>query len=647
MREEERNSVDEFGEFEELDLASYDEKVYASSEKEESATTEPAIEPAKAVEDVVEESEDDSAKEAVVEMDADAYVAAEFEEMDKVYLINGKKCKERKKRKKLSKQGKIILNSGIACVCLALFLTIAIMFGPLLMSILFAETKTQGLGGAELIVEMSDLPFYFGTEGQVDLTKTFPGGTGFSITEDGGGATIKGATNLTVTEEGEFKLKYNLVGENGSTTAMEVDCIAVQDGVNVADWNKFRNAAASNSIIVMQDNIASPKLEAEKRKNHGAVTIKNDVYGNGKIINVFELVCSRTKVSNKIYGTPYLQGNGKVGGDTGIAIRNKESGERLIFQDVHVTGNDMNTYDPDAVPEGETPEGEVAPTADENKPAGNMKGVTKETIEKRGVLLFSRYGTIVDVAGDEDDKANVYIKHCLFENGAKVLHLEAVDIELEGTIVRNAADTAISIATTANKASYILSRNNVVANSLTGGILFYCFDSNISEANAAETWNTLEVEEGTFLDIFNWKAQSGLAFLPETEDFASIANPIAASEIPKKDYDELKGIVDGQYYIHFAIIKIRTGGGLPRNDSQVIGYDRLGYKTAREIGFTNGFPIPSIAGAIMKDIDVWGYYGNSTGEVTPTQVLGGETDDDMIKFYNELKFGRNYDEAEK
>jgi len=46
MREEERNSVDEFGEFEELDLASYDEKVYASSEKEESATTEPAIEPA-------------------------------------------------------------------------------------------------------------------------------------------------------------------------------------------------------------------------------------------------------------------------------------------------------------------------------------------------------------------------------------------------------------------------------------------------------------------------------------------------------------------------------------------------------------------------------------------------------------------------
>ena len=114
-----------------------------------------------------------------------------------------------------------------------------------------------------------------------------------------------------------------------------------------------------------------------------------------------------------------------------------------------------------------------------------------------------------------------------------------------------------------------------------------------------------------------------------------------------EDYDELKGIVDGQYYIHFAIIKIRTGGGLPRNDSQVIGYDRLGYKTAREIGFTNGFPIPSIAGAIMKDIDVWGYYGNSTGEVTPTQVLGGETDDDMIKFYNELKFGRNYDEAEK
>ena len=642
MREEEKNGTTEF---EDLDLASYDDKEYMDSDSADNASAsmmDNAEDADKVMEQFMDEKQDSEEK-APVEADADASIAAEFEEMEKVLIIDGKKHKERKRRKKLSKQGKIILNSGIACVCLALFITVAVMFGPLLISIIFAETTTQGLGGADLIVDMTDTTYHFGTEGQVDLTKTFPGGTGFEVTE--GSATLKG-NNLSVSEAGEFVLTFNLPDAKEPKV---VDCMGVQDGVNVTDWAKFRATAKEGKIIILQDNIASPELEGLKRKDHGTITIENHVYGNGKIINVFELACSRTKVGSKIYGAPYKQGNGKVWGDTALSIRNNPNGEQIIFQDVHVTGNDMSTYDPDAPETSEGEDGGAAATADENKPAGNMKGVTKETINSRGVLLFSKYGNLVDISTYTDmDNNQVLMKHRLVENGGKVVHISDADVDIEGTIVRNASDTAISIATSANCASYVRSKNNVIANSLTGGILFYCFDDKINEANADATWNTVEIVEDSFLDIFNWKPQNGLAFLPETEGFADIANPIAASEIPKKDYDPLKGKdEDGNYYIHFAIIKIRTGGGLPKNGSTVIGYENLRYGNVAEgsNGVYNQFPIPGIATAIMKDIDVWGYYGVSDGDVTPTSVLGGETADDLAKFYKELREGRIRDDA--
>lgn len=648
MREEEKNVANEFDEFDQLDLASYDDnKSYSASDEADKASA--ASNDNFASDKDVDKFMDSNAGEGndqPANMDEDAVIAAEFEEMEKVMIIDGRKHKERKRRKKLSKEGKIILNSGIAAVCLALFLTVAIMFGPLLMSILFAETATQGLGSTELIVDMTDTPYYFGTEGQVDLKTTFPGGSEFAFVDGESGPASLSGSKLTVDGEGEFKISYKLTGENAPTNPIEVDCIAVQDGVNIVDWQSFRSNASEGKIIVLQNNIASPKLEGEKRANHGNVRIVNHVYGNGKTINMFEIVCSRTKASSKIYGQPYRQGNGKVWGDTGLAIRNNPDGNQIIFQDVHVTGNDMSTYDPNATEEP-APEGDgAAAVADETtatKPEGNMINVSKETIESRGVLLFSRYGNLVDIEGVDDEKASVYIKHCLIENGGKVVHIRNSNVDIEGTIVRNAADTAVSIATFANHGSYITSKNNVIANSLTGGILFYCFDDKITEGNAKDTWNTLEIVEDSFLDIYNWKAQNGLAFLPETEDFAGIANPIAASEIPKKSYDPLKGKDEnGNYYIHFAIIKIRTGNGLPRNGSTVIGYERLRFATVAEgsKGEYNQFPIPSIAGAIMKDIDVWGYYSVSDGDVTPTQQLGGTSEDDLIKFYKELREGR-------
>lgn len=582
-------------------------------------------------------------------------IAEEYQLMDNV--INGKKRHPKKRKRPMSKQGKIAVYTAIACVCIA-FLSVVAYFGSMFLG---TKPPTQGIGGADLIVDMTDCDFYVGTSGKIDLAKTFPNGKEFKAD---GGAKIRG-TELTIDSNSteDFNLTFNDVvvvdGKENTTQVTKVCKVMVNENVgdgsgsvNVSTWAEFRKAASENKIIVLQDDIACPPLANEKRAKHGVVTIRNDVYGNGHSINLFELTVSRNKAGSKIYGTPYLKGNGKVWGDTGLAIRCKEDNSQLIFQDVHVTGCDMSleaaVYEGD---ENKPEEGDGTetpkPTADEEteervviKPAGNLYGLTQADVDKRGVLLFSKNGNLVDISGENGEKANVVMKHCVLENGAKVLHIVNTNMDLIGTVVRNAADTAISIQTSANNASYIKSYNNVIANSLTGGILFYCFDATINESNAEDTWNTFEIMPDTFLDIYNWKNQNGLAFLPETEGFANIANPIAGSEIPQAKYDKLKGNVNGQMYIHFAIIKIRTGDGLPKNSSKVVGYENIGYTTAKENGFEKGFPIPGIASAIMKEIDVWGYYGNIEGSVSPTTVLGGETDEDLALFYKELRDGR-------
>ncbi len=635
MREEEKNQVsDVFDENEDVIRTNSEQSddTKADEVAVSSADDQGAVD---IVEDESTESDDDVAEDDLTAEDSEAQL--EFDQMDNV--INGKKRKQRKRKKKMSKRGKMIEYVAISCVCVTLLIVVAYF----LSMFLGGETPSQGLGNTQLIVDMTDLPYYFGTEGTVDLTTTFPGGANFKMGE--GTSKIQG-TKLTVSSSDEtFTFTYDAPAteEGGAAETKTINAIVKADAVNVSTWADLRRVASEKKVICLQANVQSPPLVGLKRDDHPTIQIYNDVYGNGKTIDVFELACSRAKASSKKFGAPYLPGNGKVWGMDAININNREDGEQILFQDVHVTGNNMSTY---GVEDDYEEEEGSAPVADGEAVNGDMYGCPQSTIDSRGVLLFSRYGNIVNIAGSPDEKINVKVKHCLIENGGKVLHLKAVDMDLEGTIVRNAADTAISIQTSANNACYIRSQNNVIANSLTGGILFYCFDGNITESNADATWNTFEVVPGSFLDIYNWKLQDGLAFLPETEDFANIANPIASSEIPKASYNSLKGKdAAGNLYIHFAIIKIRTGGGLPKNDSVVTNYKDIGYSTCMD-KTGGGFPIPSIAGAIMKTIDVWGYYDNSNGAVPPGLEIGMKFDESgkMVEnfetFYKELREGR-------
>ncbi|MDE6968057.1 MAG: hypothetical protein K2P12_05285 [Clostridia bacterium] len=567
---------------------------------------------------------------------ADEEVSADdFDNMNNI--IDGHKRKPRKKRKRPKSKVRRIVVRTYCTIILGVISIVAVYYGVNF----FKLDSTQGVDGAEVIVDMTNLPYYVGTGEKVDiddergkvkidetntidLLKIFPNATSFAF-KDGNPSNAKIKNNeLTINGVGDFSLSI-IETVNDKTITVDKEVKVVESAVNAADWETFELAVKAQLPVCVQNNyIAYPVLEGVKESKVSGLLLKNDIFGNGCKLNMFELVvCRNKKVGGKLT-KPYLQGNGPFSGFSAFRVVAKEDGSAVRMQDLHIIGNDMKTEE-----------------------GGNLAGVSQNIIDKRGLKLMSAYGVLICVEGevsyDERDqkvlgqKANFELVHCVLENSYKLIHVKYGDMMFEGNIIRNASDTTLSIATYANEKSVVRSRNNVIANSLTGGVVFYCYDASINEGNKNESWNDLIIEDGTFLDIYNWKPQDGLAFMPETESGSEIANPIAKSEIPKAKYDSLKATANGQKYIHFAIIKLKTGSGMKINGSSVKNYQSLGYKTSKDYNYEKGFPLPSVAAAIITDIDVWGYYANDQGSVKPTDTLNEES---LKVIYEELKYGR-------
>lgn len=527
---------------------------------------------------------------------AEEFEAAEAKE-------NGKKAK--KEKKPMTKKKKIIIGvvSGVvAAILLAIIITVVVLFT---------------MGGAVVPVDDSNLMVYmdnnyYVAKGEIDLSKAFPNGKDF---------TAKGATItdniLKVNSDAAFELSFTDIvveDEQEVEKAVTKNVTVVADAVNVASWEDIKAQTVAGKKVVLQNAfIKVGDLTGQKREGQ-SIVLKNDFYGNGHKLNVFNLVASRKATKDDTFGEIVPAGNGKAFGEDAFIIAPLENNKKVVLRDLHITGNDMDLE-------------------------GDLAGLDQEQVDARGLKLYSGYGALVYAYGKSDEtkqeKANAQILHCVIENGHKVVHLQDANIDMEGCIVRNASDTAVSVGTFANKKVTLNSKNNVIANSLTGGILFYCYDGGITAQNEAKTWNELNIEG--FLDIYNWKPQDGLAFLPETEGaYADLANMLTGSVIQDSQYEKLKADVDGDKYIHFAIIKIRTGNGaITQNKSVVNGADELGYNTSRGLGYEKGFPIPEIAAGIMKDIDVWGYYAKKDGAVAPTAKIG-----DNANIYMELLYGR-------
>lgn len=330
----------------------------------------------------------------------------------------------------------------------------------------------------------------------------------------------------------------------------------------------------------------------------GTIELRSDIYGNGLILDANAVA--------------------KAGND---AIRIPENDEVVKVYDLWITG--------------------------------------KKDLDKNDTIKsFNDYSSMIKVVSTDPNKsAKAEIKHCILENGHKVLHVEKnADVTVEGSIIRNASDTTISVGTFANLKNKLYLKNNVIASSLTSGINVYCYDGAIDESNAANSW--AEVTIDGFLDVYNWKSTKNLAFIPDSEGeyIARIANRVAGAEILPLDknaqfkvtldeeneyFDEKEDehpeknprLVTNQY-IHLAITKIATAS-IGRNEA-VIKYVNKDVENRNELKDLE-LPLSTTAKMILKQGHAWGYMNNNKAQVKVHDTINTNSN-----IFNELINGRKY-----
>ena len=196
---------------------------------------------------------------------------------------------------------------------------------------------------------------------------------------------------------------------------------------------------------------------------------------------------------------------------------------------------------------------------------------------------------------------------------------------MEGCIVRNASDSTISIETNANGGSKIVMKNNVIANSLTAGIVLWGYTSVGKKNDYANPAKFVDLTIEGFLDIYNWKDSENAAIMPATESLADTVNGMVAKEINKDEYDHFFYHKNGKKYVHLGMIVLATTG-LKENKAKINNMDKVDFVT-RE------FPLPKVAEAFCHTCKVIGYE-NKIG-IEPDATIG-----DNPKIYEELRYGR-------
>ena len=166
-------------------------------------------------------------------------------------------------------------------------------------------------------------------------------------------------------------------------------------------------------------------------------------------------------------------------------------------------------------------------------------------------------------------------------------------------------------------------RNNVIANSMTAGIVLWGW-TNVGKSQ--ECYVDLTVEG--FLDIYNWKDSKHAKLMPNTEDLADTVNGLVESEMDKAKYDQFFYKYKDQKWVQTGMIILATGK-LEANKAQFHGLEEIGFEI-RE------FPLPSLAKAFCKTCKVVGYG-------TDKNKVGIQPDakmSDNVYLMSDLRYGR-------
>lgn len=366
---------------------------------------------------------------------------------------------------------------------------------------------------------------------------------------------------LTVNKIGGFTLQMNANGKNSKFPARVVN------GVNVFTFEDLYNAVILKDIPIQQAAIKTYK--ATSQPNNFAKPAKTD----------------QLDIYTSFYGNAYMIDASKSNTEFFAVLFNVKANQ-VFFYDAYLRG---------AVP----------PT---------------EEVE---LGYYQVGGTLVSFDSTTDNRVSGGLLHCVLENGHKVFLVNAADVEVKGSIIRNASDACISIQTNNEGTSNITLENNVLMDAAVAGIVMWCMQNDMIPAN----YVNLTIKG--FLDIYNWKDIEKAKLIPDAEGaLADLFNPQIVNEMKKDKYNDYFYIteVDGVKvkYIHSGIIVIATGNS--KNLPNIKGYEEINFEK-------RNFPIPSFAEIILKSCDVYGYNKNPN-------IIPGKKINDNPKIFDELIKGR-------
>lgn len=441
------------------------------------------------------------------------------------------------------------------------------------------------LDATNLEVKMYD-EYYLGTQSynrtnrpvrtfDLSTAREFSGATSFKIKGTTDVAKISSGTSISIAKAGEFDLDVT-TGDKVVTKH-----VYVKEGINASNYEHMAKAIKDGNSVVLHQEITFPNKES-------ALTLKSNtgIYGNGNVL------------ATELLSSPVDK---KVGGNTVLVAR----GENVIMQDFKIIGMDLRAMKP-------------------------------EEINAFDIEGLERYGALIDYTGSKTELVSGTIKNVVAENGHKVICISGATVTMEGCIVKNAADSLISIGASDNGGTKLTMKNNVLMNAVVAGIVMYGWDV---------TNDFLDLKIEGFLDIYNWKERKTAKIMPSTEQFADLANSMVSGELNKKANAKYVYSIGEKKYVHSGMVVISTGD-LKSNKAKINGTviaDVVDKDKSVSLGGTDGyiirkFPVPDFASVILKTSCLIGYGNNDEtskkSAVLPEQALDTDT------IYGELRNGR-------
>ncbi|MGN0771023.1 MAG: right-handed parallel beta-helix repeat-containing protein [Christensenellales bacterium] len=406
------------------------------------------------------------------------------------------------------------------------------------------------------------------TDNKFDLSKVFGNNVNFTLWD----THVATLTGSVIAINGEGSAKLDITDANNNKVTKKVYFV---EGVNAYTYEEFVYAIVSKKAVVVHSDfemipardISNPVIAVP---DHGYLDVQSSIYGNGHVFDAYKIA-------------------GYGDGLPGSSVLSCSRADDIVLQDFKITGRVL----------------------DED--------------ESLDLTSLERYGILISVDGDDSFRPTVTMKNLIVENSHKNIYFNNCDVTVQGCIVQNASDSTISIETNAEKGANVVLRNNVIANSMTAGIVLWGW-TDTGDYKTQEKFVDLTVEG--FLDIYNWKDTKNAKLMPNTEDMADFVNGLVESEMDKAKYEEFFYKYNDEKWVQTGMIILATGN-LKENKAQFHGLEAIGFEI-RE------FPLPSAASLFCKTCKVVGYG-------TDASKIGVQPDakmSDNVYLMSELRYGR-------